>query len=224
MKTLNSGACPGRSQKTGDQRGYKIVADISYPFKSTDVKSEVLKIKRPNPTWLPRLPVGDMMLFAKAYKELKVDFNVNLSYWAATMTQLCAELEEGRRVLHGAVHLQPRLHHQEAGPGQINEMYKKRSGVDFDGVTIEGFTSVLVIADAFNRANPWTGSPGAGAPHNGLSYPHPAGGPGEVQRKGQNIMIISNISQVQGGEYRVIWRLRWPQRDGLALRSWDKRK
>jgi hypothetical protein len=27
----------------------------------------------------------------------------------------------------------------------------------------------------------------------------------KFNEKGQNIMIISNISQVQGGEYRVIW-------------------
>ena len=41
-------AC-GEAKKQADKRGYKIVADVPYPFKSTDVKSEVLKIKAAKP-------------------------------------------------------------------------------------------------------------------------------------------------------------------------------
>jgi len=90
--------------------------------------------------------------------------------------------------------------------GKINEMYKKRSGVDFDGVTIEGFTSVLVIADAFNRAKSTDPEKVVQALRTtDLKTPTLPGDAVKFNEQGQNIKIISNISQVQNGQYRVVW-------------------
>jgi len=104
-------------------------------------------------------------------------------------------------------------------------MYKKRSGVDFDGVTIEGFTSVLVIADAFNRAQSTDPEKVVQALRTtDLKTPTLPGDGVKFNEQGQNIKIISNISQVLNGEYRVVWPgsmaaidLVWP------FKPWDKR-
>jgi branched-chain amino acid transport system substrate-binding protein len=85
-------------------------------------------------------------------------------------------------------------------------MYKKRSGVDFDGVTIEAFTAVLTIADAFNRAKSTDPEAVVNALRTtDMKTPTLPGDAVQFNEKGQNIKVISNISQVQDGQYRVIW-------------------
>ena len=218
----------GEAKKQAEQRGYKIVADISYPFKSTDVKSEVLKIKAAKPDVVFQASLlGDMMLFAKTYKELKVDFNVNLSYCGGYHDpSFVQNLKKDAEYFMGQCTFSPDFITKKPALGKINEMYKKRSGVDFDGVTIEGFTSVLVIADAFNRAK--STDPEAlvqALRTTDFKTPTLPGDAVKFNEKGQNIKIISNISQVLDGEYRIIWpgdmaatEMVWP------FVPWEKRK
>jgi branched-chain amino acid transport system substrate-binding protein len=218
----------GEAKKQAEQRGYKIVADISYPFKSTDVKSEVLKIKAAKPEVIFHASLlGDMMLFAKTYKELKVDFNVNLSYCGGYHDpSFVQNLKKDAEFFMGQCTFSPDFITKKPVLGKINEMYKKRSGVDFDGVTIEAFSAVLVIADAFNRAKSKDPEALVQALRT-TDFPTPTlpGDRVKFNEKGQNIKIISNISQVQNGAYRVIWpagmaaqEMVWP------FVPWDKRK
>jgi branched-chain amino acid transport system substrate-binding protein len=217
----------GEAKKQAEQRGYKIVADIPYPFKSTDVKSEVLKIKAAKPDVIFHASLlGDMMLFAKAYKELKVAFNVNLSYCGGYHDpSFVQNLKKDAEYFMGQCTFSPDFISKKPVLGKLNDMYKKRSGVDFDGVTIEAFTSVLVIADAFNRAKSTDPEAVVQALRTtDLKTPTLPGDAVKFNEKGQNIKIISNISQVQNGQYRVIWpgemaaaEMVWP------FKPWDKR-
>jgi branched-chain amino acid transport system substrate-binding protein len=198
----------GEAKKQAEKRGYKIVADVPYPFKSTDVKSEVLKIKAAKPDVILQASLlGDMMLFAKTFKEQKVAFNANLSYCGGyhdpSFVQL---LKKDAEFYMGQCTFSPDFITKRPVLGKINEMYKKRSGVDFDGVTIEGFTSVLVIADAFNRAQSTDPEKVVQALRTtDLKTPTLPGDAVKFNEQGQNIKIISNISQVQNGQYRVVW-------------------
>jgi len=198
----------GEARKQAEKRGYKIVTDIPYPFKSTDVKSEVLKIKAAKPDVILQASLlGDMMLFAKTFKELKVDFNANLSYCGGYHDpSFVLNLKKDAEYFMGQCTFSPDFITKKPVLGRLNEMYKKRSGVDFDGVTIEGFTSVLVVADALNRAK--STDPEAlvqALRATDLKTPTLPGDAVKFDEKGQNIKIISNISQVQSGQYRVIW-------------------
>ena len=217
----------GEAKKQAEKRGYKIVADIPYPFKSTDVKSEVLKIKAAKPDVIIQASLlGDMMLFAKAFKELKVGFSANLSYCGGYHDPTFAlNLKKDAEFFMGQCTFSPDFITKKPVLGKINEMYKKRSGVDFDGVTIEAFTSVLVVADAFNRAK--TTDPEAvvqALRTTDLKTPTLPGDGVKFNEKGQNIKIISHISQIQNGQYRVVWptemaaaEMIWP------FKPWDKR-
>ncbi len=217
----------GEAKKQAEKRGFKIVADIAYPFKSTDVKSEVLKIKAAKPDVILQASLlGDMMLFAKTYKELKVNFNANLSYCGGYHDpSFVLNLKKDAEYFMGQCTFSPDFINKKPVLGKINEMYKKRSGVDFDGVTIEAFTAVLVIADAFNRAK--STDPEAlvqAIRTTDLKTPTLPGDAVKFNEKGQNMKIISAISQIQEGKYRVIWpediaakEMVWP------FKPWDKR-
>jgi branched-chain amino acid transport system substrate-binding protein len=198
----------GEAKKQAEKRGYKIVADVPYPFKSTDVKSEVLKIKAAKPDVILQASLlGDMMLFAKTFKEQKVAFNANLSYCGGYHDPSFVQLmKKDAEFYMGQCTFSPDFITKRPVLGKINEMYKKRSGVDFDGVTIEGFTSVLVIADAFNRAQSTDPEKVVQALRTtDLKTPTLPGDAVKFNEQGQNIKIISNISQVQNGQYRVVW-------------------
>ncbi|MGQ9694977.1 MAG: ABC transporter substrate-binding protein [Thermodesulfobacteriota bacterium] len=217
----------GEAKKQAEKRGFKIVADIAYPFKSTDVKSEVLKIKAAKPhAVLHASLLGDMMLFAKTYKELKVGFDANLSYCGGYHDpSFVLNLKKDAEYFMGQCTFSPDFIQKKPVLGKINEMYKKRSGVDFDGVTIEAFTAVLVIADAFNRAK--STDPEAlvqAVRTTDLKTPTLPGDAVMFNEKGQNIKIMSAISQIQDGKYRVVWpanvaavKIVWP------FKPWDKR-
>ena len=217
----------GEAKKQAEKRGYKIVADIPYPFKSTDVKSEVIKIKAAKPDVIIQASLlGDMMLFAKAFKELKVGFNANLAFCGGYHDPTFAlNLKKDAEFFMGQCTFSPDFITKKPVLGKINDMYKKRSGVDFDGVTIEAFTSILVVVDAFNRA--MTTDPEAvvqALRTTDLKTPTLPGEGVKFNEKGQNIKIISHISQIQNGQYRVVWpaemaaaEMIWP------FKPWDKR-
>jgi branched-chain amino acid transport system substrate-binding protein len=217
----------GEGKKQAEKRGYKIVADIPYPFKSTDVKSEVLKIKVTKPDVILQASlVGDMMLFAKTFKELRVYFNANLSYCGGYHDpSFVQNLKKDAEYFMGQCTFSPDFIIRKPVLGKINEMYKKRSGVAFDGVTIEAFTSVLVVADAFNRARSTEPEAVVQALRTtDLKTPTLPGGGVKFNEKGQNIKIISNISQIQNGQHRVVWpaemaavQMVWP------FVPWEKR-
>jgi len=217
----------GEAKKQAEKRDYKVVADIPYPFKSTDVKSEVLKIKAAKPDVLLQASLlGDMMLFAKTFKELKVDFNANLSYCGGYHDpSFVLNLKKDAEFFMGQCTFSPDFISKKPVLGKINEMYKKRSGVDFDGVTIEAFTAVLVIADAFNRAKSTDPEAVVQALRTtNLKTPTLPGDAVKFNEKGQNMMIISNISQIQKGEYRVIWPANMAATDMVwPFTAWEKR-
>jgi len=217
----------GEAKKQADKRGYQIVADIPYPFKSTDVKSEVLKVKAAKPDVIIQASLlGDMMLFAKTFKEQKVAFNANLSYCGGYHDPTFVQnMKKDAEYYMGQCTFSPDFITKKPVLRKINEMYKKRSGVDLDGVTIEGFTSVLVIADAFNRAQSTDPEKVVQALRTtDLQTPTLPGDAVKFNEHGQNIKIISNISQIQNGQYRVVWpaemaavEMVWP------FKPWEKR-
>jgi branched-chain amino acid transport system substrate-binding protein len=217
----------GEAKKQADKRGYKIVADVPYTFKATDVKSEVLKIKAAKPDVIIQASLlGDMMLFAKTFKEQKVEFMANLAYCGGYHDPTFVQnMKKDAEFYMGQCTFSVDFITKKPVLGKINEMYKKRSGVDFDGVTIEGFTSVLVIADAFNRAQSTDPEKVVQALRTtDLKTPTLPGDGVKFNEHGQNIKIISHISQVQNGQYRIVWpgemaaaEMVWP------FKPWDKR-
>ena len=97
-------------------------------------------------------------------------------------------------------------------------MFKAKSGIDMDGITMEGFTALFVAADAFNRAKSTDPEAVTKALRTTDLEIHTL--PGNLinfEENGQNIGTSSAISQIQGSAYKVVYPpdlstapLQWP--------------
>jgi branched-chain amino acid transport system substrate-binding protein len=206
--------------KRAKEKGYEVVADVPYPFKSTDVNAEVLKIKAANPdAILMASTFGDLALFAKTFADMGVKTNAILNFGGGYQNPLFAsQLGKDAEGYGGScvfsldsISTKPHL-------GVINKMYKAKSGLDYDGISLEPFAALIVAADAFNRAKStdpekvtqalrttelkWDILPGKGVKFN---------------EKGENTWVSTALSQIQKGQYRLVWpadwattKLRWP--------------
>jgi branched-chain amino acid transport system substrate-binding protein len=82
--------------------------------------------------------------------------------------------------------------------------------MNLDGITMEGFTTLFVAADAFNRAKSL--SPDAVRDALSGTELEIATMPGKgvkFDENGQNIWISSTMSQIQNGNYKVVWPEEW---------------
>ncbi len=195
-------------KRISERKGYKLVADIPYPFKSTDVNAEVLKIKAAKPDVVIHATlITEMVLFAKAFKDLGVKVNANLSFCGGYHNPLFAsKLGADAEGYMGSCTFSTDFTQRKAHLKTINDMFRAKTGIDFDGITMEAFTALIVAADAFNRAKSTDPEAITQAlrttdldidtlPGNGIRF----------NENGQNIGTLSSLSQIQNGKYRVVW-------------------
>ncbi len=191
---------------------YQIVADIPYEFKATDVNAEVLKVKAAQPdVVLHATQFSEMMLFAKAYESLGVNVPANLSFCGGYQNPVFAK-ELGKTVENymGSCTFAEDFIAKKAQLKVLNDMFKAKVNSNLDGVAMEALTSVFVAADALNRAKDL--SPQAVTDALATTELQIATLPGKgvkFDKDGQNIWIDSTMSQVIGGDYRVVWPAEW---------------
>lgn len=140
--------------KQAKEYGYEIVESITYPANSTNVTSEVLKLKSANPDVVVMASyTSDAILFLKTFEEQNflpkaiigqragfiapelfealgktADYVFTTNVWALDLGLSNPMIEE------------------------VNRLFKERSGVDLTGDYARGFTGMFVMADAINRA------------------------------------------------------------------------
>ena len=191
---------------------YQIVADIPYEFKATDVNAEVLKVKAAQPdVVLHATQFSEMMLFAKAYESLGVKVAANLSFCGGYQNPVFAK-ELGKTVENymGSCTFAEDFIQKKAQLKVLNDMFKAKVNSNLDGVAMEALTSVFVAVDAFNRAKDL--SPDAVRDALATTELQIATLPGKgvkFDESGQNIWIDSTMSQVIGGDYKVVWPAEW---------------
>lgn len=191
---------------------YELVADVPYEFKSTDVNAEVLKIKASKPDVIIHASLfSEMTLFAKAYKNLGVTTNANLSFCGGYQNpKFASSLGSSVENYMGSCTFAEDFIQKKAQLKTINDMYKTKTGMNLDGISMEGFTTLFVAADAFNRAKDL--SPDAvrdALATTELEIETLPGKGVKFDENGQNIWIDSTMSQIQQGEYKVVWPQEW---------------
>jgi branched-chain amino acid transport system substrate-binding protein len=136
------------------ERGYKIVADIKYRANSPSLTAEVQQLKAANADVLmPSSYTTDAILLVKTMAELgykpknivaqDAGFSEKATYDAV------GDKLEGV-ISRGSFSLD--LAEKRPMVGLINEMYKTRSGKDFNDYSSRQFMGLIVMADAINRA------------------------------------------------------------------------
>src|SRR5882724_9899233 len=149
------GTDSGNAQsKLAAERGYKIVADIKYRANSPSLSVEVQQIKAANADVLmPSSYTTDGILLVKTMGELgykpKNIVAQDAGFSEKALYDAVGDKIEGV-ISRGSFSLD--LAAKRPMVGHINEMYRAKSGKDFNDYSSRQFMGLIVMADAINRA------------------------------------------------------------------------
>jgi branched-chain amino acid transport system substrate-binding protein len=149
------GTDSGNAQaKLAAERGYKIAADIKYRANSPSLSAEVQQLKSANADVLmPSSYTTDGILLIKTMAELGYKPNAIVAQAAGfsekALYDAVGDKLEGV-ITRGSFSLD--LAAKRPMVGKINAMFKEKSGKDLNDNTSREFTSLIVMADAINRA------------------------------------------------------------------------
>lgn len=140
--------------KLAADRGYKIAVDIKYRANSPSLTAEVQQIKAANADVLmPSSYTTDAILLVKTMGELgykpKNIVAQNAGFSEKALYDAVGDKLEGV-ISRGSFSLD--LAAKRPMVGTVNDMFKARSGKDFNDFSSRQFMGLIVMADAINRA------------------------------------------------------------------------
>jgi branched-chain amino acid transport system substrate-binding protein len=209
--------------------GYNVTIDMGYPAKTSNVSSEVQKLKSSKPDiLLANSYVSDAVLYMKAMKDNNYAPPAILAQDSGYVDPQFIKIlgKDAEYILSREV-FAPDLAKVNPNAKVINDMFKAKYGVNLNANTARAFQGVFVVADVFNRAASTKPEDLRKAlvatdikadqlmmPWQGIKF-------NEHQRNplGRGIIV-----QIQNGEYVTVWpkdvaaaKLVWP------FPAWDKR-
>ena len=140
--------------KFGNQYGYAIVKQIPYPATTTNVVSEVQLLKAANPDAIFMASYGpDTILYFRTFKELNFTPKaiLGMSGGFVSSEYIPALKQDGDYAFTRSL-FSLDLGQKRPMIKVVNELFKKRYGVDLDQGSARTFTGILFLADALNRA------------------------------------------------------------------------
>lgn len=138
-------------KKAAEGDGLKVVSVISYNHNTTDVSSEVTKLKKVDPDVVVFASyTSDAILYMKTMKSMdykpKLVIGDDSGFSDPDFAKDVGSISQG--ALDRSAWTLPKK-----GAGKIiNQMYHKKTGDDLDGSTARAIQGLLVLADAINRA------------------------------------------------------------------------
>ena len=215
-------------EKLAKEQGYPIVEKILYPAKSTQLTSEVQRLKAANPDLVMQSSyLGDAILSMKTYKDLDFaptllanDAGFNDSEFLKTLGK------DGWWVLSREVWALD-LADRKPLVKKVNDILRERHGVSFNGNSARAFTGVMTLLAAVDRAASTkpeaiqkalreTNVPGDQIimPWKGIKF----------DASGQNELGAGIIVQVQDGKYVTVWPFDLASKDVVwPMPPWEKR-
>ena len=133
--------------------GYKVVADVSYAANATDVTSEVGALIKAKPDVLMHASyITDAILFTKTFKEMNFSPKGIMTFAGyIEPAYLPAVKSDGNYIIIRSTFA---LDLAKGKPlvAQVNELFKKKYGLDMSENAARSFAAPFVLADAMNRA------------------------------------------------------------------------
>jgi branched-chain amino acid transport system substrate-binding protein len=196
--------------------GLNVTQDIPYSANTSDVQSQVLQLKDKKPDVLLFVSyTADAILYAKTMK--------SLDYRPAMMIGDDSGFSDPAFVAAAGSTVQGVFNRSSwtvGAPGSttylVNEMYKKRSGVDLDDTSARIMQGFMVLVDAINRAGSTEPAKIQAALRATDLKPEQLimGFKGvKFDEKGQNILASALVIQLQDGAHYVPV---WPKENALA--------
>jgi branched-chain amino acid transport system substrate-binding protein len=141
-------------KKIAEERGYKVVADIKYRNNSPSLTSEVQQLKSADADVLmPSTYTTDAILLVKTMAELGYKPKNIIAQAAGFSEQTVFEtVGDKLKGLISRASFSLDLATKRPFITTVNEMYKKRSGRDFNDNTSRQFMAMIILADAISRA------------------------------------------------------------------------
>ncbi|HUL22200.1 MAG TPA: ABC transporter substrate-binding protein [Thermodesulfobacteriota bacterium] len=190
--------------------GYKVVADVSYPANATDVTSEVGTLIKAKPDVLMHASyITDAILFTKTFKEMNFAPKGIMTFAGyIEPAYLPAVKSDGNYIIIRSTFA---LDLAKGKPlvGQVNELFKKKYGLDMSENAARSFAAPFVLADAFNRAKSTKSDDVVKAllqtdiPGDQMIYPWK--GIKFDPKSHQNIYARGTLVQVLDEKYATVW-------------------
>ena len=217
-------------KEMAEERGYQVVGVIATQDPATDVTPDVLKIKALQPDLvILHHYSANAILLQKAFGKYKLDVKAMITY--SNSYNLADFLNGAGReadYLFTPGTFPPRIIGTQTKIQQVNEMFKKRSGLDrMSDVAARDIQALLVLADAINRAR--STDPKAivkALSETNLSQDQvimPWKGV-KFDANGENVLASIVMQQIQKGQYEIVWPAQmataqpvWP------APTWDER-
>ncbi len=197
-------------KRFGQERGIQVVADIAYPANTTEVSSEVQRLKAANPDVVMHASyLSDAILFMKTYKQL--DFNpkaIASDDAGFTDVQFRKTLGKDAEYVITRAAWAPDACEKNPRCKPVMELFKNKFGQEMTELSARTFTGMLTLLDAINRA-------GSTKPEAIIQALKETNIPGDqliltwkgvrFDETGQNIYAQAIDMQVFGGEYFTVW-------------------
>ncbi len=218
-------------KKYAAKYGIKVAAEVPYAANATSFVSEVERLKAAGAdVVMPASYTADAILYMKTFRDLNYAPQGILAMDAGYISDEFKKSlgKDGDDVLSREVWALD-LTRRKPIVARVNELYKKRFGIDMNGNSARAFTGLLVLADAINRAgstDPETIRAALEAytlpgdkmimPWDGVAFDPKT----HQNTKGRGIVV-----QLAGGEWHTVWpfdlasrKLVWP------FPAWTKRR
>jgi branched-chain amino acid transport system substrate-binding protein len=222
-------------KKYAQKYGYPIAADVAYDAKSTNMNSEIQRLKGSSPDVLLQASyTNDAILSTRTMKELDFRPQAILAMDAGHVSSefLASTGKDAEGILSREVWAKG-LGDKKPIVRQVNELFRKKTqrlrgeAIDMDGTSARAFVGLLVLADAIDRA-------GSTEPEKIRAALEATNLPGEAlimpwrgvkfdPKTHQNALGQGILVQVQDGKYQVVYpfdlaaaEVRWP------LPAWGK--
>ncbi len=211
--------------------GYKVAGSVSYPQKSTQLTSEIQKIKSYGPKVIMQTSyIADAILSMKTFKELNYAPDAVLANDAGFIDpEFVKSLGKDADYILSREVWAKDLAAKKPIVKVIADMFRKRTGKPMDGSSSRAFTAMIILADAINRA----GSTDPAKIQKALMETDikgdqlvmPWDGVRFDPKTHQNVLGKGIIVQVINGEYFTVWPFDLATKDVVwPFPKWDKRR
>ena len=225
------GSNVGKAEKKyAEEFGYKVVADVSYSANATDVTSEVGTLVKSKPDVLMHASyITDAILFTKTFKEMGFAPKGILTMAGYIEPgYLPAVKNDGNFIIVRSTFALD-LAKRKPLVAKVNELFKKKYGIDMSENAARSFMAPFVLAEAINRAKTTeseaivqallqTDIPGKQViyPWQGIKFD---------PQTHQNIYAQGTLVQVLQQEYVTIWPFDSAAKDVVwPFPTWKSRK
>jgi len=215
-------------KKWAPEKGLKIVADLPYPTKATDLTGVLLKLRKAKPDALfMASTMNDAILAAKGIKQLNIDLIANFGGGGGQSENKYYDSAPVEAQYHIAwTYWNYDL--KDPKVQKIASIYKKSSGKTMDGDAAMAYGSTIILADALERA----GSTDRDKIRDALAATDISGDDERLptifgckfNEKGQNTLTKGILIQNLGGKRYTVFPMDVSSRDMvIPMPEWKKR-